>query len=52
MFAEIRFAGSAAFDNLVLGLPCDDDDVCTSDSCDESGVCRHVFDPENDPTCR
>jgi hypothetical protein len=35
----------------ILGTPCpDDDDPCTADQCDDSGVCRHV-DVPNRVTC-
>jgi hypothetical protein len=32
--------------------PCTDDgDVCTTDTCDGSGACLHVYDSSNDPSC-
>jgi hypothetical protein len=37
---------------LASGTPCSDDgDVCTDDECDVAGLCEHIFDPENDPSC-
>jgi hypothetical protein len=34
-------------------VDCNDDDLCTDDSCDESsGNCDNVFDPANDPSCQ
>jgi len=29
----------------------DEPDVCTDDSCDGAGVCTHVYDETNDPSC-
>jgi cysteine-rich repeat protein len=34
-------------------VDCDDGDICTDDTCDEStSECDHVFDPSNDPNCQ
>jgi hypothetical protein len=34
------------------GTACTDEpDICTDDSCDGAGVCTHVYDDTNDPSC-
>jgi hypothetical protein len=38
-------------DNTPSDALCDDDDICTDDTCTLAG-CDNVFDPANDPTCR